>query len=135
MNNRGLSLVELLAVIAIIGFIGGIGAVAYNMIIRQSETRVYEAYEKTMHAETMQLLVNNVQLLPKAEATTPKRFTLSDIKIEAIKNPRNEKDLCPRSYVDVTRKMVGSVNSFTYKVCLICDDYNSDGKDCEVFEN
>ena len=133
MNNRGFTLVELLATIVIIGLIGGIGAVAYSMIMRNSENRVYEAYESTMHAETLQLLANNPQLLP--HGTTEKLFTLSQIKIDDINNPRNKNDLCPSSFVGVTRNGSGTMDSFTYRVCLICDDYNSDGSNCKTFEN
>ena len=137
MKNKGFTLVELLATIVIITLIGGIGAIAYTNIIRQSETRVYEAYESTMHAETLEILAKKPELLPKNNQT--KRFSLTDIKIDPIKNPRNISDLCTSSYVDVTRHDFNEggtyVNSLTYKVCLICNDYNKNGTECKTYEN
>ena len=137
MKNKGFTLIELLATVVIIGLIAGIGAVAYTNIIRQSETRVYEAYENTLHAETLELLTKKPQLMPKNNQT--KRFTLNDIKPDPIKNPKNSNDLCTSSYVEVTRHDFNEngtyVNSFTYKVCLICGDYNKNGTECKTFEN
>ncbi len=136
MRNKGFTLVELLATIVILALISGIGAVAYTSIVKQSEIRVYEAYENTMHAETVELLAKKPELMPKNNQT--ERFSLNDIKIEPIHNPRNNNDLCTGSYVEVTRsdyKEGTYVYSLTYKVCLICGDYNSDSTDCKIFEN
>jgi len=138
-NNTGFTLVELLATIVIIALIGGIGALAYTSIIRQSEDKNYEAYEKTMHAETMNLIMKKLNLMPKNGET--KKFTLAYMidnnYIDPIKNPRNKDDLCntSSSFIEVTRENVGSVDSFTYRVCLVCNDYNSDGSKCKTFEN
>lgn len=134
MKNKGFTLVELLAVIVIIALIGGLGLVAYNSIIRQSEIRVYEAYENTMHAETIELLSKHVELIPKKGI--PTKYYLSDIKIDPINNPRNRDDYCNSSYVEVTRNITDSgLDTFTYKVCLICLNYNSDESECKTFEN
>ncbi len=132
-NKNGFTLVELLAVIVILGLIAGVGVLAYTSIIDSSKIKVYESYEHTMHAETMELLGKHVELLPKKNKT--KRFSLTDIKIEPINNPRNKSDKCTSSYVDVTRKVVNGVDTFTYKVCLICNDYNKNGSQCKTFEN
>lgn len=159
MNNKGLSLVELLAVIAIIAFVGGIGVVAYNLVIRQSEVKVYEAYETTMHSETLLLLQKHVELLPRANKTAKFWLNIGTnkgncydpdkpeetagkkkcIDIDEIKNPRNKADICQNSYIEVTRdtsaSTISTMDSFNYHVCLICNDYNSDGTDCEDFLN
>ncbi len=137
MKNKGFTLIELLATIVIIALIGGIGAIAYTKLIRQSEDRVYEAYVSTMHAETLELLTKKPQLMPANGAT--KRFTLNDIQVDPINNPRNRSDLCTGSYVDVTRNDYNQsgtyVTSLTYKVCLICGNYNSSGTNCKTYEN
>ena len=129
MNRHGFSLVELLAVIAIIGFIAGIGVVAYNLIINQSKTKVYEAYTDTMHSEIMLYLANNPSQLPKNGAK--KDYKITEFPIDPIKNPKDENDLCLNSHVEVTRTNVGAVESFTYKVCLVCNDYNK----CTTYTN
>ena len=88
-----------------------------------------------MHAETMSLLLDRIELIPGVGQT--KRFSLEDIRIEPFVNPKNKNDLCSESYVEVTRTMEGNVDSFTYKVCLICPDseYNVNGNACEIYEN
>ena len=141
MNKRGLTLVELLAVIAILGFISGIGIVAYTSIVDTGKNKVYSSYEETMHAEIMYYLSNHTSELP-ANGSHRDYKIVSDFPIELIKNPRDENDTCPNSYVRVERNNVGNVDSFTYTVCLICNDYvtktkNADGtiSDCRVFEN
>ena len=138
-NKFGFTLVELLATIIIIALIGGIGALAYTSIIRQSEDKTFEAYEKTMHAEAMNMIMKKLNLMPKNGEK--KKYTLAymlnNYYIDPIKNPRNSNDLCNTnsSYVEITRQNVGSVESFTYKVCLVCNDYNKDGSKCKTFEN
>ncbi len=141
MNKKGFTLVEVLAVIAIIGLIGLIGVISYNYITENSKLRVFKMYEKTMYSDTVTLLVTEPNLIPVNGET--KRFYLSDIKISPINNPRNKDDLCPNSYVEVTRNDYSSsesntyVDAFLYKVCLKCEqsDYNVNGNSCEYFPN
>ena len=87
MNRKGFTLVELLATILILGFIAGIGAFAYTKIIGNSETRVYEAYEKTMQAEAMQYIINHPEFAPKNG--TLFYYYIADIGINPINNPKN----------------------------------------------
>ena len=135
MKKKGFTLIELLAVIVLIGLLSGIGVIAYTGIVENARLSSFKTYENTMHAETLSLLFEHIELIPAVGST--KRFTLQDIEIEPFKNPKNKDDLCPNSYVDVTRSQVGNVDSFTYKVCLICPDseYNVNGTSCEIYEN
>lgn len=135
MNKKAFTLVELLATILIIALLSGIAAIAYSSVVENSRLSSFHTYEKTMHTETMALLIDRVELIPSVNQT--KRFTLSDIRIEPFMNPKNKDDLCLDSYVDVTRTVVGNVDSFTYKVCLICpnSEYNVNGTSCEIYEN
>lgn len=135
MNNKAFTLVELLATILIISLLSGIGYITYTSVVENSRLSAFHAYEKTMHSETIALLIERVELIPSVNQT--KRFSLSDIRVEPFINPKNKNDLCLDSYVDVTRTVVGNVDSFTYKVCLICpnSEYNVNGTSCEIYEN
>ena len=135
MNNKAFTLVELLATILIISLLSGIGYITYTSVVENSRLSAFHAYEKTMHSENIALLIERVELIPSVNQT--KRFSLSDIRVEPFINPKNKNDLCLDSYVDVTRTVVGNVDSFTYKVCLICpnSEYNVNGNSCETFEN
>ena len=143
MNKKGFTLVELLTTVAILAILSGIAIIAYNAIVDNAKTTAFKAYESTMHAQAMELMVTSLSDPTKANyfprVNETKRLTLSDLEIRPFNNPRNKNDLCPDSYVDVRRTMVGNVDSFTYTVCLICRDseYNVSGSTdlCEVYEN
>lgn len=135
MNKKGFTLVELLVTILIVSLLSGIAVVAYTTVVENGRMSAFKTYEKTMHTETMSMLLDHVELIPAVGRT--KRFSLEDIRIEPFNNPKNKEDLCPSSYVEVTRTQVGNVDSFTYKVCLIClnSEYNINGTSCEIYEN
>lgn len=142
MNKKGFTLVEVLASLAILSFITGIAIIAYTSIVARSKLRVFKLYEKTMYAETVSLLTeaaidpSKASLFPSNNET--KTFSLNDIGIEPIKNPRNKDDLCVGSYVEVKREDYNDtdsntyVDAFKYKICLICpySDYNVTGNSC-----
>ncbi len=145
MNKKGFTLVELLTTLAILSIVTGIAVIAYTSIVTNSKLRVFKTYEKTMHSEAMALLVkaatdpSKASLFPRNGETI--RFSLDDLGIDPIKNPRNSNDLCLTSYVDVTRNDYYNtttktyVDAFEYKVCLICteSDYNVTGESCMLY--
>ncbi len=134
MNKHGYTLIELLTVLALIAIIAGVGMIAYNGYITSASNRVYASYEDTMHAEAQMYFIDNPTLLPSRGETV--RISLNALKMENIKNPRDEKDLCSNSYVDVIRQNdVNNVITMNYKVCLICNSYNSDGTNCKTYTN
>ena len=135
MNKKAFTLVELLAAILIISLISGIAVITYTGVVENGRLSSFHAYEKTMHAEAIGLLFEQPELIPNVGQT--KRFSLTDIGIGTFVNPKNKNDTCSDSYVEVTRSVRGNVDSFTYKVCLICpySEYNVNGNSCETFEN
>ena len=132
MNKHGFTLVELLAAFVIIAAISGIAVVSYSGIVRSANQRVYSSYEDTMHAEMVYYLSNESWL---QHNNTTERVELTSLDMDPIKNPDDPNDLCQNSYIDVTRNDVNGIISFTYKVCLICNNYNSDGSNCRMYEN
>lgn len=141
MSKKGFTLVELLAAIAVLSLLMGIAVVSYAGVVENSRIKAFKAYENTMHAQAMHIMIESLTDSSKAHFFPSngetKRLTLEDLEIETFVNPKNKNDTCSTSYVDVTRNVVGNVDSFTYKVCLICtnSDYNVSGTDCEIFEN
>lgn len=143
MNKKGFTLVELLAAVAIVSILTGIAIIAYNSIIDSAKMTAFKTYEKTMHSQAMQLMIDSLTDPEKASYFPSngqtKRLSLTDLGMDKFNNPKNKNDLCPDSYVKVKRTVVGNVDSFTYTVCLICrqSDYNASASEdlCEIYEN
>lgn len=133
MNKDGFTLVELLASITIIAIISSIAAISYSSFIHEGNNRVYKSYEDTMHAEASMYYLENPSNLPSNNTTV--RLGLSEMNIQRINNPKNASDTCPNSYVEVTRQDKNSMVSLSYKVCLICNDYNASGDNCKNYVN
>ena len=143
MNKKGFTLVELLAAVAIVSILTGIAVIAYNAILENAKMTSFKAYEKTMHAQAMRLMVLSLSEPDKARFFPSngetKTLSLTDLEIDPFNNPKNKNDLCTDSYVKVKRTVIGNVDSFTYTVCLICrqSEYNASASEdlCEVYEN
>lgn len=125
MNNKGLTLIELLAVIVIIGLLSGIGLVSYNVFIEKANDRVYKSYEDTMKAHAEMYLIDNPNIIPSINSYV--NLSITNLGVPSINNPDDKDDKCLNSYVKVTRgdNVEGNVN-LSYKVCLICNSYESD---------
>ena len=140
MNKYGFTLVELLATIVIIAMLAGLATISYTALMGQTADEVFKRYEDTMHAEAVYKLTmhynkvdftgNTARLPLNGNSSNP-----NVLQVDPINNPKNKSDKCLGSYVEVTKATVGTVTSFTYKVCLICNDYNSDGTKCKTYEN
>ena len=127
MNNKGFSLIELLAVIAIIGIIAAIATISYNSFIKTSKDKVFENYMDSMHEGIIMLYSKNPSLIP----TSTKRVSLSELELEAINNPMDLDDKCLSSYIDVTRNDLNGVINLHYNVCLVCNNYHK----CKEYTN
>lgn len=132
MNKQGFTLVELLATIVVIALISGIGVISYSAFINQAEDKVYKTYEDTMKAEVEIYLLEHYDDIPlKGEV---KRFLITDtnVNFEKFDNPEDKNDKCEASYVDVERYDKDNI-SLSYKVCLICNNYNKNGTKCRTY--
>ena len=135
MNKKGFTLIEILTTILILSFIIGIAAITYSSIVKNVELKSFKTYEETMYAEAMGVMFKALSEPDKAYLYLtlghPTTLYLSDLGIDDFRNPRNSSDLCPSSYVIVTKQEGGSLDSLTYNVCLKC--FNSDYDNCRTF--
>lgn len=131
MNNKGLTLVELLAVIVIIAILGGITALSYNYIITKGKNGVYTNYESNLIGGAELYLIDNIDKLPSENSKISITYqTLKDNNyIDEFKDP-NGKD-CSNSYVVIKRNNdVGNNYDLEYYACLMCSNYISDNEYC-----
>lgn len=120
MNKKGFTLVELLAVIAILGIIASIAIVSYNAIVENTRNKSYKNYESSMKSSAM-LYIMDYGYKNKLTLTE----LISSNKLDEFNNPKSD-NKCLSSYVSITRNNNDS-SDLTYKVCLICPEYKSEG--------
>ena len=125
-NNKGFSLVELLAAIVIMGILTGIGVVSVTYLINKTEKEYYKAQESEIIMAAKSYTQDNRGFLPKRVGQKNQIYlkTLQSKKYIGEVLDRNKKKCDPdRSYVQVYRY---SKNNYSYVVNLVCDSYTSE---------
>lgn len=122
-NNKGFSLVELLATIVIIGIVSGIGIVSYNAIRANINKDFYENQKETISLAAQTYLQSNTSKRPGSVGAT-KEITLKELIdnnfIEPVKDPHDEVCNANKTIISVTRK---NENDLIFKVNLVCNSY------------
>lgn len=124
-NNRGFSLVELLAAIVIMGILAGIAIVSVSYLLGKAEKEYYKAQEDEIVMTAKSYTQDNRNYLPKRVGQTRKILlrTLQEKKYIGDVVDRNKKKCDPdESYVQVYRY---SKNNYSYVANLSCDNYSS----------
>ena len=141
MNNKGFSLVELLAVIIIIGIVAIIVVPSVTQYIDNASNTAYESYERSMSDAAKSRIIEcqtdfslncNLRLPYKMSGTgSETRMDLSTLisegYIDSMKDP-NSNDYCDssQSYVKITLERENS-GEYIYSACLVCGDYKTEG--------
>ena len=119
-NNKGFTLVELLAVITILGIIAIISIVAVTKLINKSKDEQRNSQKKAAEMAAESYLQANRKYLPKSigETTTITIKNLKDanyLKEDLVDG--NGENCMQKSYVVVSKK---SATQYTYKTYLYC---------------
>ena len=131
-NQKGLTLIELLAVIVILGIIAAIAIPSVNTIISNSK--------KSAHKENARAMIDAARYKVNSEFISSSRtFTLAELQgkgerdedkanyIEKITDPSGEEYNPTESKVIATE----DEGAFTYSVCLVgTEDFIVDGTNC-----
>jgi len=125
-NNKGFSMIELLAVIAILGVIAIMGIVGYGRYLERSRKNAFENMGKTLYESTKSYFIYNSELLPTTG--TPTTIIAQDLVdagfTEYLTNPRKNKENCNQSTVKVTYNGMSSDNmnmNLNYEIKIICN--------------
>ena len=119
-NNKGFSLVELLAVIVILGLLATIGIVATTSLVDKAKKDKMDSQKNTVTMSAQTYMQNNKNLGPKIIGET-KVIRVSDLRkmnylTEDIKNEKGESCM-EKSYVRVYKL---SNTEYTYTTFLYC---------------
>lgn len=136
MNNKGLSLIELIGVIIIIGVIASIAIPNVSKYIDNGKMATFLTYEKSMEDAATNAVLECIgnsstkcEVPEKGKISTIKLTTLIEEGfIDEIKAPNGGSCDLDRSFVKVENR--GNLN-YKFKVCLYCDDYTTDDSLCE----
>ena len=119
-NEKGFSLVELLAVVVILGLLAAIGIVATNTLVDKAKNEKMDSQKNTITLSAQTYMQNNKNLVPKiiGESSIIK---VSDLRMtkyltEDIKNDKGESCM-EKSYVRVYKL---SNTEYTYTTFLYC---------------
>ena len=127
-NNKGLTLVELLAVIVIIGILSSLAVTAISKLLDRSTENYYKDQEDNIALAAQTYTNDNRNLLPFKTGTTAEiglQKLIDAGYIKTIKDKSGKK--CISGCVKITKN---SKEDYTYKTYLECDDYKTEGYIC-----
>lgn len=119
-NNRGFSLVELLATVVILGILSAVAIVGVNSIIKSAEKKHYDTQKNTMKMAAQSYTQDNRSSLPKTigQSTNISLKTLQEKKyVGEINNRQGDKCDVDKSYVKVFKYSKDGYNYTSYLVC------------------
>ena len=150
MNNKGFTLVELLATMVVLALIFGIVIVNVQNFLTSTQDKVFTRYEETMQTAAIEYIVDTGDLPTTSIPVCVKLSTLTKgdptkkeaAYLDPFENPGNSNDDCMANsfvYVEVDPDSANrnrtddsghtdNNKKYTYKVCLSCDNYKSE--DC-----
>ena len=134
MNNKGFSLIELLAVIIIIGIVALIAVPSVSQYINKASDTSYSSYERSMEDAAKNMIMDcetdltlNCNLkLPYTTTTTTTiklKILVNEGYIDKMKDPQSNAECnTETSYVEITLPKANTAE-YKYKACLYCGDY------------
>ena len=136
LNNKGLSLFEMIAVIIIIGVIATIAAPSISKYIGGTKLTTFVAYEDSMGDAAKNAVLDCVgknatkcELPEKGETKNISlKYLIDEGFIDEITPPKGGSCDLNKSFVRVENR--GNLN-YKFKVCLYCDEYTSDEDICK----
>lgn len=130
LNNKGFSLIEILAVVAIMGIMSGLAVAAYTGYQDKVKSDSYQAMESSAHAAAQNYIQQYGIVVPSDG--TPRTITVDTLVnsglLSKLEDPNVKGGNCHAgSYVKVIKeKSEGNkLETYTYIVVIKCRDYTS----------
>ena len=125
-NEKGFSLVELLAVVVILGLLSTIAIIGVNAIIKNAEKQHYETQKNTLKMAAQSYAQTNRNVLPKSvgSSTNVNLKTLVNQKyVEKLKTRQGKECDTEKSYVTIFKY---SKDGYSYTPHLVCPGYEKE---------
>ncbi len=128
-NEKGFTMIELLATITILGVLSTLAVVSMNSVTKHAKNATYQEFEETLKDSTANYLLYNTGLIPDVGGSykvMASKLT-SEGYLDNLTDPQIKTANCNNnSYVIVKRNSDVDFNmDLEYKVCLVCSKYKS----------
>lgn len=121
LNNKGFTLIEILATVAIMSILFGVAIIGVSKYIEKTQRDAYETMQKTVYDAAASYHQNN-----PTETTVDIGSLLTYGYLETLKDPTNKSTDCEGTVTIVKTAGSGTkLDSYEYKVELKCSKYNT----------
>ena len=127
--KKGFTLIELLMVIVIISLISVIGVVSFNKFFSVGEKDYYDSLENNIKLAGSDYYIDH-------RSEFPNLGDISEISLGALVESNYIEPIVDSNGNSCTNGKVYAYKEngkYVYEVCLLCDNYQSDGNYCKKF--
>ena len=133
LNNKGFTLVEIIAVVAIMAILMGVAVVGVSKYQESAREDAYEAMEASAHAAAQNYIQKYNLIIPTNN--TWQEISISDLVdgefLKPLKDPKAKDHECIGSvYAQKEAASGNKLSHITYKVKVICEQYTSERVEC-----
>lgn len=130
LNNKGFTLVELLAVVSLIAILSGLAITAYTSYLEKARKESYEAMEKSAFSAAQNYIQATGAIVPvqPSERTIDVSTLVDKGYLKNLEDPRSKGEYCHSgSTVKVSKKKSSgtTLEEYTYTVTIKCNGYTS----------